>query len=260
MKQTGCFTAEHVKTHIMNKYRVAIRLHQIRHHFKHIHNLSYKKGNPRPALLDTERIKLLIRLFCAKLAQRLTEVRILVNIDESTISKDTCRKYSWLEKGKAWSITNIAFTKSINVISAVTTDGAWINMFKYTTTTKETVIAFIKYILKYLRLKMHLNPWEIGIVLDNWASHRTKLVKEYWAEIGVKMFYLPQYSPELAPIELYFSKLKSDPIRIVGRESLDLGSESALTKVSKCVEQANQDYWKGVWNIILQKVVDELAE
>ena len=85
----------------MNEYRVAIPLHQIRHHLKQVHNLSYKKGNPRPALLETERIILLKRLFCVKLAQRLFEVRILVNIDESTINKDTCRKYSWLEKGKA---------------------------------------------------------------------------------------------------------------------------------------------------------------
>ena len=59
LKQTGCFTAEHVKTHIMNKYRVAIPFQQIRHHLKQVHNLSYKMGNLRPALLYTERIRLL---------------------------------------------------------------------------------------------------------------------------------------------------------------------------------------------------------
>ena len=258
-KQTKCFTAAHIQAHIIKEHLIVIPLHQIRQHLKLAHNLSYKKGNPRPALLDTNRIRFIKQLFCVKFARRLSDVKILVNIDESTIQKDTCCKYSWLERGKSWSITNILFKKSINTISAVTTNGLWINMFKYAKTTKEIVIIFIKYVLEYLRLNMQLNPSEIGIVLDNWAPHRAKLVKRYWKEVGIKMYYLPQYSPEFAPIELYFSKIKNDLIKAIGRESLELESDYAKTLISKCVKQINKEYWMRIWARILQKVRVELA-
>ena len=258
-EQTKCFTAAHIQTHIIKEHLIVIPLHQIRQHLKLVHNLSYKKGNSRPAQLDTNRIRLLKQYFWVKLARRLSDVKILVNIDESTIQNDTCCKYSWLERGKSWSITNILFKKSINTISAVATNGLWINMFKHVTTTKEIVITFIKYVLKYLRINMQLNPSEIGIVLDNWAPHRAKLVKKYWMEVGVKMYYLPQYSPEFAPIELYFSKLKNDLIKAVGRESLDLESDRAKTLISKCVKRIDKEYWLRIWARILKKVRIELA-
>ena len=130
-KQTKCLTVAHIQAHIIKEHFIVIPLHQIRQHLKLAHNLSYKKGNPRPALLDTNRIRLIKQLFCVKFARRLSDVKILVNIDESTIQKDTCCKYSWLERRKSWSITNILFKKSINTISAVTTNGLWINIFKY---------------------------------------------------------------------------------------------------------------------------------
>ena len=141
-----------------------------------------QKGIPNVCIIHYSNNRAFKRLFCVKLTQILTEVRVLINIDESIIDKDICIKYFWLEKEKAWSITNIVSTKSINVISAVTTDeviifrrtkfsdqilvwfGSSNNMFKYTTATKETVKVSIKYILKYLRLKMHLNLCEVGIV------------------------------------------------------------------------------------------------
>ena len=123
-----------------------------------------QKGIPNVCIIHYSNNRAFKRLFCVKLTQILTEVRVFVNIDESIIDKDICRKYFWLEKEKAWSITNIVSTKSIKVISAVTTDKVIINMFKYTTTTKEAVKVFLKYLQKYLRLKMHLNPCEVGIV------------------------------------------------------------------------------------------------
>ena len=54
---------------------------------------------------------------------------MLINIDESWFNKDTRRNYSWLRTGKSWSITNIVFIGSINVISWITTKGEAINMF-----------------------------------------------------------------------------------------------------------------------------------
>ena len=46
------------------------------------------------------------------------------------------------------------------------------------------------------------------VVLDNLGSHKSSLVRRALRAVGVKLFFLPKYSPDLNPIEMFFSKLK----------------------------------------------------
>jgi transposase len=52
-----------------------------------------------------------------------------------------------------------------------------------------------------------LQPGDI-VVLDNLGSHKSSLVRRALRAVGVKLFFLPKYSPDLNPIEMFFSKLK----------------------------------------------------
>lgn len=47
------------------------------------------------------------------------------------------------------------------------------------------------------------------VVMDNLASHKRAGVRESIEAAGARLLYLPPYSPDLNPIELAFSKLKS---------------------------------------------------
>ena len=88
-EQAWCFTAASIQTHIIKEYSVTIPLHQMRQHLEQVHGLSFKKGNPRPVSLNAAKIKLLKQLFYIMLSQRLSDVKVQVNIDECTIHKDT---------------------------------------------------------------------------------------------------------------------------------------------------------------------------
>ncbi len=46
------------------------------------------------------------------------------------------------------------------------------------------------------------------LVLDNWTVHHTKELQPLFLEYGVHLLYLPPYSPELSPIELFWGWLK----------------------------------------------------
>jgi len=46
------------------------------------------------------------------------------------------------------------------------------------------------------------------VVMDNLGSHRGKAVRRAIREAGAKLFFLPKYSPDMNPIEQFFSKLK----------------------------------------------------
>jgi transposase len=47
------------------------------------------------------------------------------------------------------------------------------------------------------------------VVMDNLGSHKGKAVRRAIRDAGARLFFLPQYSPDLNPIEQVFAKLKT---------------------------------------------------
>ena len=70
--------------------------------------------------------------------------------------------------------------------------------------TKEDVIAA-------LELFMRANPGKrLVIILDNFSSHRAKLVQEFALNNKICLVYLPPYSPDLNPIEQIWRAIKRE--------------------------------------------------
>jgi transposase len=53
-----------------------------------------------------------------------------------------------------------------------------------------------------------LEPGDI-VIMDNLGSHKSHAVRAAIRKAGARLFFLPPYSPDLNPIEMVFSKLKS---------------------------------------------------
>lgn len=67
-------------------------------------------------------------------------------------------------------------------------------------------IMFRAYIEQHLAPTLKRNDI---VVMDNLAAHKVAGVREAIEAVGAKLRYLPQYSPDLNPIEMPFSKLKA---------------------------------------------------
>jgi putative transposase len=46
------------------------------------------------------------------------------------------------------------------------------------------------------------------VVMDNLGSHKAKVIRQLITSVGARLVFLPPYSPDLNPIEQFFSKLK----------------------------------------------------
>ena len=235
------FTSLRVHRHILKNLSIPIPRHQIYKHLKHNELLSYKKGSARPYILDIKKLKLTNQLFWVKLAQSLPSIKILIDLGEGTVSKDTKANYSWLKTSKHWSINNIVFGGSINLISCITIDGLAINLLKHWSSNAKILIKFLKYLFEYLK-EQGIFPYQTGIILYNWAFHRAIWVKDYWRSIGVNLCYLPANWTELASIELYFSRLKESLVKSFAKLQLDLKSESVLSIISNSVHSLSKEY------------------
>jgi transposase len=69
-----------------------------------------------------------------------------------------------------------------------------------------------------------LNPGDI-VIMDNLGSHKSKAVRQAIRKAGARLIFLPKYSPDLNPIEKFFSKLKHG-LRKAGARSLDALSDA----------------------------------
>ena len=65
---------------------------------------------------------------------------------------------------------------------------------------------FVKWIVDDLSKK--LKPGDV-LVMDNLSVHKTKRVRDALEKIGVRILFLPPYSPDFNPIEKAFAKLKA---------------------------------------------------
>jgi transposase len=77
--------------------------------------------------------------------------------------------------------------------------------------------SFLLYVEKVL--VPTLRPGQI-VIIDNLGSHRGKAVRAAIRAAGAKLFFLPKYSPDLNPIEMFFAKLKHW-LRKASRRSAD---------------------------------------
>lgn len=82
-------------------------------------------------------------------------------------------------------------------------------------------------------LRPTLQPGDI-VIMDNLRAHKVAGIQEAIAQAGARVLYLPPYSPDLAPIEHCWSKLKCllRTAKARTREALDAAIAQALATIT----------------------------
>jgi transposase len=135
--------------------------------------------------------------------QRWIDPRRLVFIDETWAKTNMTRTHGWCTKGEPlidkvphghWkTLTFIAGLRHDGIVAPCVLDGP-INGDSFTAWVEQFLIP-------------ELEPGTI-VVIDNLGSHKGRKVRQLLRAAGVRLFFLPPYSPDLNPIEEMFSKLK----------------------------------------------------
>ena len=81
------FTCKDVAENLMDTYGIQLDVHRIRGILKEKLNYSFKRWSPRPLLIDNSSWKIKRILFSVMLLKLMRKSTILINIDESTITK-----------------------------------------------------------------------------------------------------------------------------------------------------------------------------
>jgi transposase len=85
------------------------------------------------------------------------------------------------------------------------------------------------------QLLQHCGRWpepKSVLIMDNASFHHTEQVKDLCSAAGVKLVYLPPYSPDLNPIEEFFAELKG----FIKRHCRDHASQNFGDFLEWCVD------------------------
>lgn len=88
-----------------------------------------------------------------------------------------------------------------NTLGFYTINGNSVIRF-YENSRKEDVYSFLE------AIRSHNPRKEIVLILDNFASHRSRMVKKRALDLHIRLVYLPPYSPDLNPIEFLWKSVK----------------------------------------------------
>lgn len=128
----------------------------------------------------------------------------LVFLDESGINTDLSRRYGRAIGGER-SVDKVPLNTPENttILSSVRLNGETAYTIYNGGTTREKFLDYPKNVLIPT-----LHTGDI-VVMDNMRTHHVKEVRTLLQEAGLKLLYLPAYSPDLNPIENMWSKIKA---------------------------------------------------
>jgi transposase len=154
----------------------------------------------------------------------------LISLDEAGSNLSMTRTHARSVKGhRARGCCPIKKGKNVSTLTAITKDKVLASINILGTVNKILFEAFII-------IKLIPELWEGAvIILDNCPIHFSKEIEQAIAEKGAKLIYLPPYSPDFAPIENFWSKVKSILRKIQPRtyKELEEGLAEAFSQISK---------------------------
>lgn len=162
-----------------------------------------------------------------------------VFVDESGANgRDGLRRRGWAPLGTAPTrVTRLHRGQRYQILPAMTCDGVLWSRVYLGTTDRAVFEDFIAQLLTFCG--RWPEPRSV-LVMDNASIHRSACIESMCADAGVKLMYLPPYSCDLNPIELFFARLKKDIRRHYksywGAQYDDFGAF-----LQDCVDRVGQD-------------------
>jgi transposase len=150
--------------------------------------------------------------------------RHLIFLDESGVNLALTRRYARAPRGvRAVGSVPQNYGQNLTVLAALDRNGMRAALLVPGATDGSVFRVFLEQVLI-----PKLRRGDI-VVLDNLSAHKVTGVAETIAAAGAQLFYLPPYSPDYNPMELAWSKIKSQ---------LRTASARTRRKLQRCLQTA----------------------
>lgn len=164
----------------------------------------YKKPHAVPAKANREQQKKFLAYY-QRLKAKAGNREPIYFADSAHPQYQTQLTYGWILKGKRKEIATTGKPYRLNIIGGICLNG---HRFVYQQADKVDAPAIASFLVKLRQL----NPgkYVIHIIWDNAGYHRDKNLQKFARGLGIKLHYLPPYSPNLNPLERLWKMLHEE--------------------------------------------------
>jgi transposase len=172
----------------------------------HAHDIGYKKAHAVPAKADKEQQTKFV-CYYKKLKKKAGNIEPIYFGDSVHPQHQTQLVYGWIPKGIRKEIATTPYQKRLNFIGGICLNGHRFTYHQATTVNAETICDFL-----WKLRKNNPGKFIVHLIWDNARYHRNDQVTAFAKELGIKLHYLPPYSPNLNPVERVW-KLMHESVR-----------------------------------------------
>jgi transposase len=172
----------------------------------HANHFCYKKPHAVPAKANKEKQEQFVRYY-NRLKKKVGENEPIYFADSVHPQHQTQLTYGWILKGERKEIATTARQRRLNFIGGICLSG---HRFTFTQTDKVDAYSICEFL--WVLRKANPGRYFVHVIWDNAAYHRNREVKAWAKELGIKLHFLPPYSPNLNPVERVW-KLMHESVR-----------------------------------------------
>jgi len=167
---------------------------------------SYKQPKEQPAKADSERQRIFVETY-TELKEKTPENEPILFMDavHPTMASKVSR--GWIQRGVDKILPTTASRTRMNIAGTIELSTMKTVINDYETIDGKSIISFLE------QVKANYSTAAcIHIILDQSGYHRSTTVAQYAKEHGIKLHFLPPYSPNLNPIERLW-KVMNEKVR-----------------------------------------------
>ena len=143
----------------------------------------------------------------------------VVNVDESWINELDFARRKWHRRGESNSLARGTVSPRLSLLAAIDTDGRVFMALSTSNTTSEVVCLFVSQLVELLEEEVPTFRANTVLQFDGATYHRSAETRNYLANVGVKTIISGPYGYEIAPIEMFFARMKSTNLNPEGRRT-----------------------------------------
>ena len=216
-------------------------------------SVSNKRGTSRSHLSANMSLKYWQSIFASRVLRDLFSGKIFINVDESSFTKSVRSDYSWLPVGENHPIINTWGTGRAIVLFALVSNGEWLWFVSKNKTDSKMFWNFLKLLSNYVESWIGFLFSDSELLLDNASVHTSAMTRQFIEKLGIRMRFLPQYSPKLAPVEIVFGMLKSKLKAKKGQQIIKYSLISGRKKICQALSGFSKEKALNLWSVFIDE-------
>ena len=180
------------------------------------HGIKLKKAKYVPLRVDTQDSLLQRQFSAAKYIEFLSSGARIINIDETVLNKTFSRGKGLCFPKERLYLTGSERICEANLIAGVSSHGDAYLSLNVGPNNSLTIALYMVSLVKQLDSEDRHWRESTLIVLDNATYHKSHLLREIYSRLRIPVLFLGPYHFEMAPVENFFSFIKSRDLNPLG--------------------------------------------